>query len=668
MKRKKISNEIAVRVVTVVSAVFLVILLVVTYMISDISVKANKKELTNESKSASYQLDGFFTKYLTTVEQMSLNTHLQDLLQGTKAGEDIRKNALFNKGFEEMQKVAETDSANILASWIGDADANVLTQSDGFTSDDSFDITGREWFQVTETKAPMLTAPYIDASTGKFIVSAAAPIFDGTGESVVGVAGLDISLEQMTELLSAYKIGEGGYIILLSAEGTVIYHPNTDFQTKNIKELEISENVWNTLESGQESFLEFRANGENRMGYLGKIGDTGYVVLSSLYRGEYYSSTLQSAIIMLVMTLIGIMAVVICVVWVAKKITRPIIGLNEVASRLAAGDLNVEINVAADNEIGTLSESISKTVDRLKTYIDYIDEISKALGLLADGKLKIELEHAYTGEFSKVKEALLNISSSMQDIMENIINSARQVSSGADELARASQNLAEGAGTQAASVEELVATSTTVAEQVAENTKDAEHSADETKRVTAMMEDSKEQMSRMMTAMDKISETSRQVVGVIQTIEEIAEQTNLLSLNASIEAARAGEAGRGFAVVATEIGKLADESAKSANHTRDLIHISMNEIENGTSLAKEVVESMQEVVEAIEEVNRLISGTAEKSVIQAQSMDQIRIGIEEISRGVEENSATSEESSATSEELAAQATTLTELVQKFELD
>ena len=71
-------------------------------------------------------------------------------------------------------------------------------------------------------------------------------------------------------------------------------------------------------------------------------------------------------------------------------------------------------------------------------------------------------------------------------------------------------------------------------------------------------------MNRMMDAMTKIHDTSQEVVGIIQTIEQIADQTNLLALNASIEAARAGELGKGFAVVAGEIGKLADESSKAA--------------------------------------------------------------------------------------------------------
>ena len=174
-------------------------------------------------------------------------------------------------------------------------------------------------------------------------------------------------------------------------------------------------------------------------------------------------------------------------------------------------------------------------------------------------------------------------------------------------------------------------------------------------------------MEQMMQAVQKIHETSEQVVGIIQTIEEIADQTNLLSLNASIEAARAGEAGKGFAVVADEIGKLAFESSKAANMTRDLIGVSMEEINKGNTLANDVMRSLADAVAAVENVNAMIIKTAENAVDQAHSMEQIRIGIEEISRGVQDNSAIAEESSATSQELASQAEILNDMVQKFEL-
>ena len=142
----------------------------------------------------------------------------------------------------------------------------------------------------------------------------------------------------------------------------------------------------------------------------------------------------------------------------------------------------------------------------------------------------------------------------------------------------------------------------------------------------------------------------------------------MLALNASIEAARAGEAGKGFAVVASEIGSLAEGSSKAANNTKDLIGVSIQEIERGTELAASVVSSMQEVLDAIENVNGMIGKSAENNQTQNQSIEQIKLGIEEISKAVEDNSASAEETSATSEELAAQAATLESLVKHFDLE
>ena len=174
-------------------------------------------------------------------------------------------------------------------------------------------------------------------------------------------------------------------------------------------------------------------------------------------------------------------------------------------------------------------------------------------------------------------------------------------------------------------------------------------------------------MNDMVVAMEKIKEVSNQMVGIIASIEEIADQTNLLALNASIEAARAGEVGRGFAVVAGEIGNLASQCADAVNNTRNLINISIDEIVRGNELAQGVSESLKASVEAVDDVNVVIQKTAESAITQEQAINEIRVGIEEISSGIRDNSAMAEESSATSEELAAQAVTLNEMVQKFEL-
>lgn len=673
MKKKKqqrkrgIAEEIQVSILSKVVIVFVIVAAVVTFMVGNISLSAQKNDLEMQSKAAAYQLELFFEEYTTVVEQMALNTDVKTLLEETGPGANITESERYATVFNSMKKIVAADSDNIQAVWVGDIDANVVTQSDGYTSGSDFEITERAWYKAVEEEKTILTDAYVDVSTGNVILSAATPVYDQNGQNIIGVAGVDVALDHINELLPEYKIGNNGFVILATSEGNVIYHPNTDNQQKSLSELNADKTLIQAVEGGKDTSVHYSADGKSKYGYVGRIGSTDYLTISCLPASEYFASLIRCIIIVLLLVIAGIVVIIITIRHLATQLTKPIVALNDVAQELAEGNLDVTLDIASENEIGELADSIQKTVDRLKDYINYIDEISSVLDRLADGKLKFTLKYDYAGEFAKVKTALLHISGSFEQMIKDIIDSSTQVSIGADELSKAAQNIAEGAMTQAASVQELVATTESVSQQVEENTEDAQKSATETSRVTHMMQDSREQMNQMMEAMNKITETSNEVVSIIKTIEDIADQTNLLALNASIEAARAGEAGKGFAVVASEIGSLADDSSKAANNTRDLIEISLQQIDRGSSLAQNVVQSMQDVLDAVEEVNGMIGKSAENNEAQNQSMEQIRVGIEDISKGVEDNSASAEEASATSQELAAQAATLEELVKRFDL-
>ena len=665
-KKGKIAEEIRKRIGRSVLIAYIVVEVIIVIIMGQTVYYNKQAQLTLESESASNSLAGFFEKYERVTQTLALNPQIQSVLSETKAGDNILSAKAMGDVEKYLVDAAGADSENVMAVWIADLDASVITQSDGYTSPDGWDITGRAWYSCIETGKTVLTEPYIDSSTGEIILSAATPVYD-EGGNVLGAAGMDISLDHVTEVLSGYTIGSNGYVWLVSSDGMLIYHPNAELVQQNIADVNVSANVVNAIMNQTTEFLKYKADGTTKYGSVQLVGETGYLVVSNMPFLEYYQMLFATIGVLLVIFALGIILVMRSIDKSAYALSKPIAELNETASRLAEGDLDVELNVTAENEIGELAESIGATVTRLKEYIAYLKEASGALDQIADGKLEIHLEQEYVGEFRQLKEALLHISSSMNDVMKNISASSQTVTSSAGDLANAAQQLAEGSSTQAAAVEELVATATSVAEQVEESKKDALQSAEETQKVTAMMEQSQDKMQEMMEAVQKIHETSKQVVGIIATIEEIADQTNLLSLNASIEAARAGEAGKGFAVVADEIGKLAQESSKAANMTRELIGVSMEEINKGNQIADHVMDSLKTAVDAVDNVNGMIQKTAGNAADQAQSMEQIRVGIEEISQGVQDNSAIAEESSATSEELASQATLLNELVQHFEL-
>ena len=649
-----------------VSLVLIVIAVVTLLQVNNMGTTANNTELKLESEAAALQLEKFFSPFERMVEQQAVNSEIKSIINTTGQGQNITKNIKYSVVLNNLMENQKLDDSNILATWIADIDANVVTQSDQFTSGADFDVTSRPWFECTKTGKTVLTDPYIDASSGKKILSVAAPVVNAIG-GAVGVSGMDVSLDVMMKLMEEYKIGDEGYVMLLTGSGTFIYHPNAELMDTKIQDLDITSNVIEAIQNKSAELLKYTVNGEAKFGYITPIGDTGFVAISCIPSSQYYVAVIAALVMLVLVFTVGFIFVIINVRKITAKIVSPLIELNETAEQLAEGNLDVTINVSSKDEVGDLGRSIEKTVNRLKEYIDYIDEISEVLAAMANGKLAIRLKYAYVGEFQKVKDALLHISDSMNEVMTNIAETANQVSVGSDDLAKAAQGLAEGSESQAAAVQELLATATTVADQVEENRNDSEKSAVHTREVTLMMEESKQLMEQMREAMDKIQESSNKVVGIIKTIEDIAEQTNLLSLNASIEAARAGEAGRGFAVVAGEIGNLANESARAVNTTRDLIGVSLSEIEKGNTLVKDVVDSLIQAVNKVEEVNEMIQRTAESAETQMQSVNQIRDGVEEMSQSIQDNSAMAEETSATSEELAAQAVTLNELVQMFEL-
>lgn len=665
-KQRRIAEEILFQVGRSVLAVFLVVAVIAILMVRWLIVSSRESELTLQSKSASYQLKGFFEQYEKASAQLAANPEIKALLEETTPGKSILDAEKIGTVKQNLENIVETDPENIMATWIADLDTSVLTQSDGYTSGDDWIFTERVWYKpCVETGKTTLTEPYLDPASGQVILSAVTPVYNASGD-MSGVAGIDISMDNMNEVMGSYKIGKKGYVFLVSAEGVIIYHPKEDVRQKKITEVNISQNVIDAVSSNEERFLKYKADGAVKYGVAEKTGETGYTVISNMPFMEYYSMIFGMVAALIVIFITGLFMIVFSIKKSAAKLSKPIKELNHTAQQLAAGDLDVHLEINSEDEIGELGESIKKTVTRLKEYILYIDETSEVLANMADGKLSIELKNDYAEEFQKIKNAMLNISASMSNVMKGINETAEQVSIGASELADASQMLAEGAQTQAASVQELANRTSTVSGQVQESRKDAELSAKATVRVTTMMEQNQDNMKKMMEAMEEIRTTSHQVVGIIQTIEEIAEQTNLLSLNASIEAARAGELGKGFAVVADEIGKLALESSKAASMTRELIGVSMEEINKGNEIAGGVMASLEESVDAVDRVNEMIKKTAENAVLQAENVEQIRIGIDSIAQGVNDNSAVSEETYATSEQLATQTVTLNEMVQRFE--
>lgn len=352
---------------------------------------------------------------------------------------------------------------------------------------------------------------------------------------------------------------------------------------------------------------------------------------------------------------------------IARTIAEPLKKLGDRLKTFAGGDITSPFPmVETGDEVEVMEKDASEMAENLNVIIFDIGEV---LGEMAAGNYAVKSKAAekYTGDFAKLYSSMRGLRDQMQKTLIAIGEASNQVNSGAGDLATASQCLAEGATDQAQAVQELHATISDItiamersAERSDESYVQAQHYADQA-------DGSREEMNTMMAAMERINEASTKIGNIISEIESIASQTNLLSLNASIEAARAGEAGRGFAVVADQIRELADQSAKAAVDTRELIEGSIKEISEGNSAAERAAHSIEAVVAGIKDIAEFSKDLKVMVQDQSEAMRQAEIGVNQISEVVQSNAATAQEASATSQELSAQAIILDELVGQFKL-
>lgn len=289
--------------------------------------------------------------------------------------------------------------------------------------------------------------------------------------------------------------------------------------------------------------------------------------------------------------------------WLIRSIRQPLLGANELAARIAQGDLSMQIDTSRGDEFGDLMRSLAA-----------------------------------------MNESLGRMVNQVRQSTDSIATASAEIATGNNDLAQRTEQTSSNLQSTASSMDQL----TTNVQQSADNARQASVLA---ANASSVAEKGGAVVQQVVSTMEEINVSSKKIADIIGVIDGIAFQTNILALNAAVEAARAGEAGAGFAVVANEVRSLAMRAAEAAKNTAALIEGTVQKVKEGSALVGRTNTDFAEVAGHTAKACTLASEIVAASQEQSQGISQISQAVVEIDKVIQGNAAGAEESSAASEEL-----------------
>ncbi|UCP08729.1 methyl-accepting chemotaxis protein [Pseudomonas sp. MM213] len=479
---------------------------------------------------------------LTAAKDIASNSMVRDWLAG---GENSDQTAAFVQYLEGIRAEHKAFTALI----VGTASNHYFTEK-GLDRSLSRSNPKDAWFySFLDSNQPRTLNIDNDTATGELALFIDLKV-EQAGK-VVGVAGLGLSMKELSELIHNFTFGERGKVYLVRSDGLIQVHPEAQFSGKRTLVEQIGASAAQAVMGQKAASSSFVRDGEDYLALSLPLRDLGWTLVAEVPQSQIYAEARRA---MWMSSGIGLAVALVClllVVLLARGLVRPI---RQVTAALVAigsggGDLTHRLDSSRADELGDLARGFNRFLDSQREMIGEVLTTSERL-------------RTAVSQVAKVVDNTAERSGRQQEMTD-------MVATAVHEMGLTVQEIAQNAGNAAVASQDARDEAMQAREVVGGSIRHIESMSDE--------------IGVAASAVGELADQVASIDQVLAVIRGISEQTNLLALNAAIEAARAGDMGRGFAVVADEVRTLARRTQTSTDEIQQIIGSLKQGAENAVS-------------------------------------------------------------------------------------
>ena len=618
-KRKSLKKSLLIQMIVYAAIIIVIITQISIKLASDNIQSLTNNILARESATYSGEIQSWWSNIRERVKQTA----------------DIMRNIpelSYDDALSMLLKLTQLDpdSQDIYLAY---GNTGKFLDGSGWIPDDTFVFSDRPWYTgaIKQNGEIYSSEPYLDASTGKTCLACSVMIKDGI------VLSSDINFDKVAEKLSHFvSISPDAKFYIINKETKDVLLSNvSDCNGQNLKSASdpiltglssIFDSLDTSRKSGSQRVVTEKTSAGSQMFTATDIEGTSWAIVSAVPSTLLSNSILKVMIITFVSAIVLLLLLSFVIYHILNKAINPVTTITERITDITKGDFTVKIVPEGNNEITTLAESLNEYIEKMRSTLNRLSDISGSM-------------HSCASDCFDISHTLSDANSNQGESIEKLNSTLNEMNSSIEEIAN--------------SATELAATSS----QLSDSAKDVMGLCNETLNASAKGRNEMAGMTSNVSTLNKtISELTRliretaktveEITGITDTINAISSQTNLLSLNASIEAARAGEMGKGFAVVAAEVGTLATQSSKATETIRRLVDGITTNITDISSKAENCVTDMEKCLTAVSGANESFETIYGDVAKATDGISTIADGINRINDVASNNAATTEEQAA----------------------